>query len=64
MPDLERQIEQGDFGPLRAWLKENIHRHGRKFMPRELVERVVGGPIDPKPLLDYLRAKYSAIYGL
>ncbi len=64
IPDLEQQVERGEFGELRAWLREHIHRHGRKFMPRELVERVVGGPIDPKPLLDYLRDKYSEIYRL
>ena len=64
LPDLEQQIEQGKFDTLRAWLRENIHRHGRKFMPRELVERVLGGPIDPQPLLAYLRAKYGDIYRL
>ncbi len=64
LPDLEQQLERGEFDPLRGWLRENIHRHGRKFMPSELVERVVGGPIDPKPLLDYLRTKYTEIYRL
>jgi carboxypeptidase Taq len=64
LPDLEPAIERGELGALREWLGENIHRHGRKFMPRDLVQRVVGGPIDPKPLLAYLRAKYGAIYGL
>ncbi len=64
LPDLEQQVERGEFGPLRDWLREHIHRHGRKLMPRELIERIVGGPIDPQPLLAYLRTKFGVIYGL
>jgi carboxypeptidase Taq len=64
LPDLQGQIEAGDCGPLRDWLRENVHRHGRKYLPKELVERVVGSPIDPQPLLRYLNEKYSAIYSL
>jgi len=64
LPDLEQAIERGEFAPLREWLREHVHRHGRKFLPRELVERVVGAAIDPQPLLGYLRAKFGAIYGL
>ena len=45
LPDLDAQLEQGDFAPLRAWLAENIHRHGRKFPPGELLRRVTG----PRP---------------
>jgi Zn-dependent M32 family carboxypeptidase len=33
-------------------------------MPGELLERVVGGGLDPQPLLAYLREKFGAIYGL
>ena len=28
--------------PLRDWLREHLHRHGRKFTPGETLERVVG----------------------
>jgi len=64
LPDLDDQFEQGEFGALREWLGENIHRHGRKFPPAELLERVVGGGIDPQPYLAYLRAKLGEIYQL
>jgi carboxypeptidase Taq len=64
LPDLEEQFEQGEFGALREWLRENVHRHGRKFLPPELLERVVGGPIDPQPYLGYLRAKLGELYAL
>ncbi|MGB3327825.1 MAG: carboxypeptidase M32, partial [Thermomicrobiales bacterium] len=35
LPELDAQIAAGDFGPLREWLRENIHRHGSKFTPKE-----------------------------
>jgi carboxypeptidase Taq len=61
-PEIPAGIERGDFSPLKGWLTENIHRHGRKFSAPELVERATGRPIDAKPYLNYLRAKYSEIY--
>lgn len=64
LPDLTDQIRAGQFEALLGWLREKIHRHGRKFMPQELVERVTGSKIDAAPYMRYLRRKYSDIYGL
>jgi carboxypeptidase Taq len=64
LPDLDDRMRAGELGGLRDWLRENVHRHGRKYLPGELLERTVGGGLDPKPLLGYLRAKFGAIYGL
>jgi carboxypeptidase Taq len=65
IPDLYDQFEQGEFSTLRDWLRENLHRHGRKFTPRETLERVAGtGSIDPAPYVRYLRTKLGEIYGL
>ena len=65
LPDLPDAIEAGDFAPLRDWLRENLHRHGRKFTPAETLERVVGTPqIDPEPYVRYLREKLAGIYGI
>jgi carboxypeptidase Taq len=60
VPDLEEQIEGGEFGALRAWLGEHVHVHGAKFSPQETLERATGSRIDAKPYLAYLRAKYGA----
>jgi Zn-dependent M32 family carboxypeptidase len=38
-----------------------VHRWGRAFEPRELLERVVGGPLAPEPYLAYLRRKVEAL---
>ncbi len=64
LPGLDDQVRAGELGEFRDWLREHVHRHGRKYMPRELLERVVGSGLDPQPLLGYLRAKFGAIYGL
>ncbi|MBA3412898.1 MAG: carboxypeptidase M32 [Actinobacteria bacterium] len=58
IPDLHDQFEQGEFGALAGWLREHLWRHGRKFTPRELVERITGGGLDSEPYLRYLRGKY------
>ncbi|MBA3382014.1 MAG: carboxypeptidase M32 [Actinobacteria bacterium] len=61
LPDIERQIEQGEFAELHTWLRENLYSLGSKLPPAETIERVVGAPIDPQPYLRYLRDKLSAL---
>jgi carboxypeptidase Taq len=60
VPGLDREFEQGDFGSLREWLREHVHRWGRVLEPPELLERAVGGPLDAEPYLAYLRSKVEA----
>jgi carboxypeptidase Taq len=65
MPDLPSQFERGEFSALREWLRENLHRHGRKFTPKETLQKVVGTDrIDVGPYVRYLRSKFSDIYAL
>ena len=64
LPDLEEQISRGDFRPLREWLIENIYRHGRKFYPTDLIQRVTGEDISARPFLEYARNKFGKIYQL
>jgi carboxypeptidase Taq len=59
--DLDGEFERGEFGSLREWLREHVHRWGRVFEPAELLRRVVGGPLDAEPYLAYLRAKVEAL---
>jgi carboxypeptidase Taq len=57
LPDVWERIEAGDFAGLREWLRFNVHRHGRKLYPRELLYRVTGEPLRVEPFVGYLRAK-------
>ena len=62
IPDLDAQMEAGELLELSAWLRDNLYSLGRKFTPRETLERVTGSPtIDPQPFLAYLREKVSAL---
>ncbi len=60
IPDLDARIERGEFGELHEWLRANVYVHGRKYMPSEMLKRVVGGPLDAEPYLRYLRAKFGS----
>jgi carboxypeptidase Taq len=64
IPNLSEQMADGHYEVLLAWLHSNIHQHGSKYTPTELVRRVTGGEIDPKPFLVYLKEKYGQIYGI
>jgi carboxypeptidase Taq len=59
MPGLEDEVERGEFAPLRDWLERNVHRHGRKFLPQQVLQKATGAALDAKPYLAYLRAKYA-----
>jgi carboxypeptidase Taq len=57
--DLEADFERGEFSRLREWLREHVYRHGSRYPPRELLQRVTGSDLDPGPYLAYLRAKFA-----
>jgi len=63
-PGADDQCRSGDFSKLRSWLKREIHEHGRRYTPQQLVQRVTGADINPSSYLDYLERKYRDIYGL
>jgi carboxypeptidase Taq len=64
LPDLEAQVARGELFPLREWLRENVHRHGRRYRARELVKVVSGRELSHQPFIDYLNAKFKPLYGL
>jgi carboxypeptidase Taq len=63
LPDLDEQIERGEFVALREWLRDHVHTHGRKLGPRGTLEKAVGRSIDPEPYLRYLKQKFSELVG-
>ena len=63
LPSLDEGIRRGDFSEPKAWLNDRIHRHGQRWRAGDLCRRVTGRDLSPKPLMDYLRGKYSVLYG-
>ena len=62
--DLDDQFSRGVFRPLKEWLNEKIHRHGKRYSAKRLVEVVTGESLSHGPLITHLRTKYSELYGL
>ena len=59
VPDLDREIEQGDFRPLTGWLRENIHSRGCfDASSDDLVEQATGRPLDTGAFLRHIGARY------
>ncbi len=50
----------GDFAPLLAWLRVNVHQHGSALDMGPLLERVTGRPLDLSAWTAHLRARYLA----
>jgi len=61
---LTDEFRVGKFSTLLSWLRQHVHRHGRKFFPRDLIKRATGTDLTPEPYLRYLETKFGAIYGI
>jgi len=64
IPDYENLICNGNFAPIHNWLRENIHKWGRRLDPSVLLEKVTGDELSVEPFLGYIEKKYSEIYGI
>ncbi len=57
--DQEENFSRGDFGALLGWLREKIHRQGKRYRPRQLVQAVTGESLNPEFLIKYLTKKFG-----
>ena len=58
LPEMEMDIGRGNLLPLKTWLNDKVHRHGRRYSGEEIMARATGEKTSPQPFLAYLRAKY------
>ncbi len=49
----EEGLRRGEVGPIREWLAEHVHRHGRRLDTVPLVERATGRGLEIEPFLRY-----------
>jgi carboxypeptidase Taq len=64
IPDLDGKISRGETAELSEWLRTEIHQHGRKYTPKDLLNKVLGtDTFDPEPLIGYLTNKVTSLYG-
>jgi len=62
LPDLDDRLARGELRPVREWLRERIHRHGRRWPAPELCRQVTGNPLSAEPAMNYLEEKYTRLY--
>jgi carboxypeptidase Taq len=59
VPGLSGQLAQGNYAPLLNWLRENVHQHGRRYLPSELMRKATGESTQARYRIEYLRNKYA-----
>jgi carboxypeptidase Taq len=64
LPDLDRQLAQGDTSAATGWLRARVQRHGGLYTPREVIAQAARMEPGEGPLLAYLQEKFTAIYDL
>jgi len=57
-PQIVSALENGDVGPLSAWLRDRIWRHGRRYGRDELLVNATGRKLDPASYLRHLSDRY------
>jgi carboxypeptidase Taq len=57
--DLPTRIGDGDLASLGEWLRDRVHRHGRRLPPAEILERAGCGELSVEPLLGHLRERVA-----
>jgi carboxypeptidase Taq len=55
--DLDAFIEDGDLRSIGEWLRDRVHRHGRRLSPAEILDRAGCGELSVEPLLGHLRSR-------
>jgi carboxypeptidase Taq len=58
--NLQDVIKNGDLGPIKMWLRDNIHRWGSTYSPKGLQKKVLGDVYNQEYLVKYLEEKYLA----
>lgn len=57
------EVGKGNFSPIEAWLRENVHSAGNLYDPMDLLRKITGEEINVAYFTDYLENKYRDIFG-
>ena len=64
IPGADELITEGNFVPIRDWLRDTIYNRGRRLEPPVLLKTVTGKSLSAEPFLAYIESKYAGIYGI
>jgi len=62
--DFEDLLRNGDITTIREYLREHVHQYGKLKNSRQMLKDITGEDFNPQYYIDYLKEKYSAVYGL
>jgi len=62
--DFDSLVREGKFDKVLNWLREKVHRYGRTLEPKELLRKASGEDFKVDHFMDYIREKYSKVYGV
>lgn len=57
-PEIPDALARGDFAPLLAWLRPNVHGKGSSKMTDEILAEATGKPLDTQAFMSHLKARY------
>ncbi|GAA3876452.1 carboxypeptidase M32 [Celeribacter arenosi] len=63
VPDLDTGLAKGDTSAATTWLGDHLQTFGGLREPKDTIRHACGFEPSEAPLLDYLEAKFGAIYG-
>ncbi|HMK45163.1 MAG TPA: carboxypeptidase M32 [Methanocella sp.] len=61
---LEDRIASGDTAALLWWLRDNVHRHGKRYCASDLITKATGERPSEDHFIRYVKEKYGNIYGI
>ncbi len=64
IPQYKQKIKKGNFKPITKWLKNNIHKKGRKNLAPKTTKQITGEKLNEKHLINHLKQKYYPIYNI
>lgn len=56
--DVDGMIASLNLSPILEWLKVNVHSHGSKYTPSDLVQVATGEKLNAQYFIDHLRSRY------
>ena len=62
--DINGLLEYCEIGVIREYLREHIHRFGKRKTSRDILKDITGEDFNPRYYVRYLKEKYSQLYDL
>lgn len=62
--DINGLLGNGEIGVIREYLREHIHRFGKRKTSRDILKDITGEDFNPRYYVRYLKEKFSQLYDL